>query len=322
MAEILEFKRPSKRYLKLTASLRTYPGRLSRTVLIREDADLAETGCALALAFGADLSHMFTFFARDTLFVPRSLGDMDGTAPMAEHTLKEMGRAFIFGYDTVGDGWEFDCNVDADPVERADSRRAILLHATGQGIWEDDLATLEFYLSGGMKPEDPVVEDDELGLYPPWNFKVSVYGDFDGEFGTEDGQSELDTHLSEYVRMIRNAEESERPMTDAELAEAFGDFDDEEDATGAETELFPGGVFFPATESFRQVADVLSTAVGIQIARPGAVQKTHERLAERYGSEEARGMIESIFFAELMGLLTNDLPFGTEHLRAELEKLK
>lgn len=323
MAEILEFRRPSAKFTKVTASFRPARERLSRTFLIRSDADLIELGCALRILFGASPAHMFLFFAKGRLFVPRSVLGPEGTQPMAEHTLKDLGSAFVFSYDTVGDNWEFDCTAEEEPEERTEKRRVLPLEAVGQGIWEDDLAVLKRFLSGELAPEERAEEDAARSIFLPWNFPVKKWGDFDAPVDASAIRDEADMRLADEAAMLRTAEESERILSEDELKEAFGGdvFEEEDDFCDEDADDLFRRLIPEDPDPLAGVMDMLASAVEIHIGRGDIVDKTFERLSEDIGEEEALNVLAEVFFKELMGLVTLDTPFGTEHLKEELKKL-
>ena len=106
-----------------------------------------------------------------------------------DKTIKDLPEKFIFVYDT-GDGWDFDCKIYKTIVTKEfegdeDIPTGFVLDAKGMGIWEDNIRSLYAYLEGEIdKSFDG--EDEDRGIYKPWNFDIKKYSEFDDPVDIEE----------------------------------------------------------------------------------------------------------------------------------------
>ena len=109
--------------------------------------------------------------------------------PFKDKTIKDLPEKFIFVYDT-GDGWDFDCKIYKTIVTKEfeddeDVPTGFVLDAKGMGIWEDNIRSLYAYLEGEID-KDFDEEDEERGIYKPWNFDIKKYSEFDNPVDIEE----------------------------------------------------------------------------------------------------------------------------------------
>ena len=99
-----------------------------------------------------------------------------------DKTIKDLPERFIFEYDT-GDGWDFECKIYKKEVikeieDDEDIPTGFVLDGKGMGIWEDNIYSLYAYLNNEID-KDYNQEDEERGIYKPWNFDINKYSEFD-----------------------------------------------------------------------------------------------------------------------------------------------
>ncbi len=173
-------------YKKIKIGFHNYNNRFNRTILVREDINLIELGCVICTSLRAEFEHYFLFIRNDLYYTPdcfieSPLSYYINEVPMKKYQLKDLGDEFTFLYDT-GDNWEFDCKVYKKTVKiDEDYKFAYLLNGKGQGIWEDNIQTLTMYLDGEIDPNCNE-ENEDKGIYFPWNFIIDKYLDFDTSF--------------------------------------------------------------------------------------------------------------------------------------------
>ncbi|MGM9970523.1 MAG: hypothetical protein ACI35S_09040 [Anaeroplasma sp.] len=161
------------------------PKRFYRTLLVKEDTNLVDLGCAIVTAFKGTFEHFFLFNTKTKTYNPSVFLEdyrFENDVLMDDYKLSDLGNKFEFTYDT-GDGWDFNGTVTDSNVE-VTKEDIILIDGAGQGIWEDNIHTLYAYLNGKIDP-DSIDEDEENGYYPPWNMNIEKYSDFDNAFDLE-----------------------------------------------------------------------------------------------------------------------------------------
>jgi len=109
----------------------------------------------------------------------------------------------MFIYDT-GDGWDFDCKIyKRIVVKTVDDEEEIptgfVLEAKGMGIWEDNIGSLYAYLEGEID-KDYNEEDEDRGIYKPWNFEIDKYSEFDDPIDIE----ELNEQAMYFVPLLKD----------------------------------------------------------------------------------------------------------------------
>lgn len=153
--------------------------RFYRTLLVREDLNLFNLGCAIVTAFGGSFEHHFLFKTKSRNYCPRlynnSLNQISNVL-MDNYHLNDLEDNFLFIYD-FNAHWVFDGHI-VKVVEIEQTKEVILLDGKGQGIWEDRIKTLYAYFDGTLNP-DTLEEDEERKYYKPWNKRLTKFSDFD-----------------------------------------------------------------------------------------------------------------------------------------------
>lgn len=159
--------------------------RFYRTLLVKEDLNLFNLGCAIVTAFGGSFEHHFLIRTEKKNFCPKiyskSLNMIDNVL-IDEYTLEDIENTFTFMYD-FNSQWHFD-GIVLETIEFDSKKEVILLDGKGQGIWEDRIKTLYAYFDGKLDPES-LIEDEENKYFKPWNKRVTKFGDFDTAFDLE-----------------------------------------------------------------------------------------------------------------------------------------
>ena len=150
-------------------------GRFYRSVLVRSDLDLKSIGTAFVYALGGTLEHCFLYRSNGVSYFPyewiEDFYNIENCLPYEEASLDDLSDTFSFEYDT-GDGWDFACKKYKRKVN-LDSDRVIIV--------------LE-----GEIDKDYDGEDEERGIYKPWNFDIDKYSEFDNPLDIEALNDELD----------------------------------------------------------------------------------------------------------------------------------
>lgn len=170
-------------------------GRFFRTFLVREDIGLGELGELIVDIFGGTMEHFFMYSTKEKSYIPSSW--IDNWDDMSTHqhesfknkNIKDLPNNFIFIYDT-GDGWDFDCKIYKIKVTKTfdddeDIPTAFVIDAKGMGIWEDNIRSLYAYFDGEID-KDYNGEDEEKGIYKPWNYDIDKYSEFDNPVDIEE----------------------------------------------------------------------------------------------------------------------------------------
>ncbi len=180
-------------------------GRFYRVLLVPTHTKLNDLGCIFVESLHGAMEHCFLFKTKDTSFEPAAFLEtivLDKSVYMNFYTIEDLGEKFVFYYDT-GDGWDFDCKVYKKSVFLDTKDTVVLLEGAGQGIWEDNIRTLYAYL-GGEIPHDFNGEDEEYGIYKPWNIYVDKYSEFDDPLDIEEENDALndvvDATIKEYAK--------------------------------------------------------------------------------------------------------------------------
>ena len=182
------------KYIKLRADFEhAEKGRFYRVILVKEDMDLLEFGWRFVCAVHGEMEHMFQFNIGKFYFLPADC--MKDSMPgfedrwMGCYKLEELGDKFDFTYD-MGDGWDFHFKAYKKRVERDSKAPLIVLEGAGQGIWEDNIGSLYALLDGEIDP-NLNEEDEDEGIYFPWNVRIEKFGDFDKPLDIE-RENEID----------------------------------------------------------------------------------------------------------------------------------
>lgn len=188
-------------YKKIELEFEQAKTRLTRTLLVRENVNLVILGCIFCEALKTKFEHNFLFIKNGIHYSPDAFvyeGIDDGIkeVPMKKYKLKDLGRKFVFLYDT-GENWTFDCKVYQKEENIKGRKLAYLLDGKGQGIWEDNIGSLMAYINGKISP-DSDEEDERIGYSLPWNFNNVKYGDFDN-YNLAEASKDFDSSLIENI---------------------------------------------------------------------------------------------------------------------------
>jgi hypothetical protein len=153
-------------------------GRFYRILLVNENLPLSHFGCAVVAAFKGKLGHAFMFESEGSFYVHEAyLGN--GKLSIEDYSVRFLENRFRFIYD-MGDSWEFIGEIYEETNEIDSNEEVIMVDGAGQGIWEDNRYILDRYLRGEIAPD--TLEDAEMGLFLPWNFKNETFKRIVNEF--------------------------------------------------------------------------------------------------------------------------------------------
>ena len=198
------------KYFKIRADFKyANKGRFYRTFLVREDIGLGELGEFIVDIFGGTMEHFFLYRTKEKSYIPSSWIEQWNEfgsirqEPFKDKTIKDLPEQFMFIYDT-GDGWDFDCKIYKQiVVKTVDDDEEIptgfVLEAKGMGIWEDNIGSLYAYLEGEID-KDYNEEDEDRGIYKPWNFEIDKYSEFDDPIDIE----ELNEQAMYFVPLLKD----------------------------------------------------------------------------------------------------------------------
>lgn len=169
-------------YTKIRLDFKYGPkNRFYRVVLIKGNPDLFKLSVELGTAVGAAFEHCFLITCKRRkvhyVMAPFMEEPLDGYKYLRNYHLKDLPDSFDFEYDT-GDGWDFSCKRYKKYVDIKSNKNLILLEGAGQGIWEDNIGSLYSYFNNEIDP-DFDGEDEEKGIYKPWNVSIDKYSEFD-----------------------------------------------------------------------------------------------------------------------------------------------
>ena len=175
--------------------------RFFRTLLVKKNLNLLSFGIAIVKAFKGELTHSFTFDTKEISYIPPYFEYTgNGEKYMQDYTVEDLGKKFTFCYD-LGECWYFKAKVYSKEIDEVykdgngEEQEVVLIDGVGQGIWEDNKETFVKYLKGEIEPNS-CKENEKLGIYKPWNFKIKKFSDFDTKFNLEDEKYEFyDSYL-------------------------------------------------------------------------------------------------------------------------------
>ncbi len=180
--------------------------RFYRVVLIKGNPDLFELGVYFGMAVGAEFEHCFliTSSNEDACYVmaPFMEDPMVGYKYLRNYHLSDLEDDFRYEYDT-GDGWDFVCHRHKEKVELDSNKEILILEGKGQGIWEDNIATLYALFNGKLNPNSSR-QNLKKGYYKPWNQKIKKFGDFDLPLDIERLNDDLFYAHDIYNEMLNN----------------------------------------------------------------------------------------------------------------------
>jgi hypothetical protein len=155
--------------------------RFYRTILVKGNPSLFQLGVMLGTVVGAEFEHCFLITCKDEdisyVMAPFMEDPLDGYKYINNYHLNDLPDNFTYEYDT-GESWDFDCIRYEEKIELNSTRAVIILEGKGQGIWEDNVSSLHMLFDGKVDPNE-TEENDEIGLYKPWNCQIDKFGDFD-----------------------------------------------------------------------------------------------------------------------------------------------
>ena len=198
-------------YTKIRADFKYGPkGRFYRVILVKEDINLYNLGVGLGLALGAEFEHCFLItegnINKEYVMAAFMVDPMPSYKYLANYTLNDLGDKFCYEYDN-GDGWDFICKKYKRKVELDSKKDIIVLEGAGQGIWEDNIGSLYALFSGEINPlEDH--EDEDKGIYFPWNFEIEKFGDFDMPLDIEKLNQDINIHYKKLVNRFLKEEKN------------------------------------------------------------------------------------------------------------------
>lgn len=298
-------------YKKVKMEYQYGKGRFNRTLLVREDINLIELGCAMCTAVRAEFEHCFLFLKGKTEFCPDVfLEDSWGgrnELPMKKYSLSDLGDKFSFWYDT-GDDWLFHCKVYKKETELEGDNLAYLVDGVGQGIWEDNAWTLDRYLNGELDPECDE-EDEEQGIYFPWNFEIEKLSDFDTAFNIEEEKEMFDDMLNVNIEQYLEGMHGEGHELEVEprTQEVMENPDMDDD---------PGS---PVNKDYTTA--ILET-VDYHIKTMDFVNAKYQKLVKKYDDQTARNKIGVALMTEIQDILKTGRPFSESEYAKKIEKIK
>ena len=297
-------------------------GRFYRVVLVREDMNLVELGCALVSAVGGTMLHLFTLDKKDVSYVPRSFNEYTPFEPNPEldnFGMDVLGESFTLVYD-MGDNWEFKCKIYKKVYEITDEdceHEIIILEGAGQGIWEDNHYMLSRYLDGEI-PAD-ATQDEEMELFLPWNYDNETFGDFDKPLDLEDLNECV---ISDYYMALDHYHE----MQDDSRAFDIDDLDDDElddflDDELSEEDLEMLEELTELDEDEERLMKALIQGVEEQITNLSYVEEAYLILSDKYSEESAKNMIATVLAQETFAVIMEEREFDEESYKAKLLEL-
>lgn len=279
--------------------------RFSRLIMVREDINLIELGCAMCTAVRTAFEHNFQFIKGKKFYSPDCFMEYapdDGLdeRPMKNYSLKDLGDSFQFLYDT-GDDWRFDCKVYKKDTKVTGEAIAYLLDGKGQGVWEDNVWTLSEYFDGRVDP-DSNKEDSDKGIYKPWNFEIDKYSDFDTKFDLVKEKEYFNDNLNENISMYLDSchlsgYELEVNPRDIDVDTSFKEED--------------GSINMNLNTTILKVVDE-------QIKTVDYVKKKYKELLTKYDDKTSRDMIARVLVEEIHDSLT----MGAYNEKEYIKKIK
>lgn len=258
-------------------------GRFYRVVLVKGNPTLDILGEMFVNALGGELEQCFLYHSKDVEYIPQEwLDDWSRGEPIEIHYLSELNNTFEFDYDT-GDGWDFICKKYVKPVEIDKDVPILITEGAGMGIWEDNIGSLYAYLNGDISP-DFDGEDEEEGIFKPWNHDIDKYSDFDKPLDIEELNEELEFSCDfAYYDDV--------------------DFDDEQPYVNL------------------HLKDAIINAVKEQCESLPYVKNKVKQLSLKYGKEKALEMVGGTLITIIYEMETQNHPFDEEKYKKLLNTL-
>lgn len=169
------------KFIKIRASWDEYLDRLNRTLLIREDLSLYELGVILCKLFKTKFEHMFLFEGDNCVYEDETWV-MDSLRRAYDYKEKKAldvlldNKKLEFIYDT-GEYYRFLVKkISKQIFEYPIKCDALLLEATGDGIFEDNISGLLDLMEGEIDENSLVSFGEDLP--EDYNFDVSFDIDY------------------------------------------------------------------------------------------------------------------------------------------------
>lgn len=169
------------KFIKIRASWDEYLDRLNRTLLIREDLSLYELGVILCKLFKTKFEHMFLFEGDNCVYEDETWV-MDSLRRAYDYKEKKAldvlldNKKLEFIYDT-GEYYRFLVKkISKQIFEYPIKCDALLLEATGDGIFEDNISGLMDLMEGEIDENSLVSFGEDLP--EDYNFDVSFDIDY------------------------------------------------------------------------------------------------------------------------------------------------
>lgn len=287
--------------------------RFNRTIMVREDINLIELGCALCTALRTEFEHNFLFIKNKKHFLPDCFladgwrDDLLDEVPMKKYSLKDLGDKFKFWYDT-GDNWMFDCKVYKKDTELVGREIAYLVDGKGQGVWEDNAYTLRRYFEGEVDPNTDE-EDEEKGIYFPWNLEIEKISDFDTKFNIAEEKELFDETLNSNIEIyLENChsygyELEVEPRTQEVLDNMYENQNED-------------GVIN------MRLNTIIIKIIDEQINTVDYVNIKYKELLKKYDDLTARNLIGQVLAEEIFNTINENKPSDEKKYRSKIERIK
>ena len=295
------------KYKRIKMEFQNYKDRFYREILVAKDLNLVYLGCIMCTCIGAEFEHLFLFNKNRTSYVPDAFldnSDVYGWLPMKEYMLDDLGDNFTFTYDT-GDGWCFNCKVSKKEVDKDDKALAFLLDGKGQGIWEDNIGSLYQYLDGEVDP-DSCDEDEDSGLYLPWNFENEKYSDFENYDLEFEQICFEDMYLLNINTYLQDAHDHGYELEVDIIGDEY--YQDQFEETTKDHNPY--------------LHSHIMNAVDEQIKSVEYVRDAFERLKNKYGIDEAKRKIAVVLTEEIYTVLKENRPSDEDEYRRKIERIE
>lgn len=285
--------------------------RFNRTIMVREDINLIELGCVMCTALRTEFEHNFLFRSNKKEYLPdcflQDYIDEKHEFPMKFYSLKDLGDKFVFTYDT-GDNWTFDCKVLKKEKTVVGAEFGYLVDGKGQGIWEDNACSLLMYLDGEVDPNSNE-EDEERGLYLPWNFEIEKYSDFDTVFNIAEEKEIFDATVDSNIDMYLDGmhEAGFELEVESRTQEVLDDMYVDKD--------------FDINANMRLNTTIMKI-VDEQIKTVDYVNKKYKELLKKYDDLTARNKIGEVLVGEIYDVMSSYNPSSNSNYKKKIEKIK
>ena len=288
------------KYTKIRLDFKYGPkDRFYRVVLIKGNPDLFKLCVMFGTALGATFEHAFLITSTlKNWYVEAGFMEepLDGYKYLGNYKLYDLPEKFCFEYDT-GDGWRFDCKRYKRLVELDSNEEVVLLEGAGQGIWEDNIGTL-YALFDGEIDKDYNQEDEENGIYKPWNYHINKYSEFDLPLSIDDENKRIS---AEFKGNYKDLLKSEKDYI-KENHVCLKDYND--------------------SDTFnRNLNGAILGAVEEQIQNLNYVKETYKKLSNKIGPNKAKECIAAELLISIYNCEKNNVEFDETDYKKRLKKL-